>query len=220
MKKGIALILASASAAALAMPAAAQDNSNFTGPRIEGVAGYDISRPGSSEDIDNAADLDQSVDDLAYGVGVGYDVALGGVVVGVEAEWVESEAQSEYDTTAFTDYGVGNVSAGRDLYAGIRVGVPVTPSTLVYAKGGYTNAQYDMLATDNTTDINNDIDLDGWRVGAGIEQNLGGSFFVKGEYRYSNYGQGEIEAPSGLESDRFDVDIDRHQFMVGAGLRF
>jgi len=39
MKKGIALILASASATALAVPAAAQEDSPFTGPRIEGIAG-------------------------------------------------------------------------------------------------------------------------------------------------------------------------------------
>ena len=44
--------------------------------------------------------------------------------------------------------------------------------------------------------------------------------YVKGEYRYSQYQEGEVEAPSGLESDRFDVDLDRHQFVVGVGARF
>ncbi len=30
----------------------------------------------------------------------------------------------------------------------------------------------------------------------------------------------EFEAPSGLESDRFNVDLDRHQVVVGVGYRF
>ena len=51
-------------------------------------------------------------------------------------------------------------------------------------------------------------------------QALSDRFFVKGEYRYSNYAGGEIESPTGVESDNFDVDLDRHQFVVGAGLRF
>jgi len=220
MKYRVAIILASASAVAFSASASAQDNDAFTGPRIEALAGYDISRPGSTEDIDNADDIDQSVDDIAYGAAIGYDFAMGGLVVGVEGEYLESEAQTEFDTTGFQGFGVGNIEAGRDLYVGARVGVLATPSTLIYAKGGYTNAQYNLLATDNTTDVDTDIDLDGWRIGGGLEQSFGGNFYAKAEYRYSNYGEGEVEAPSGLESDRFDVDVDRHQVLVGVGYRF
>ena len=220
MNYRVATILASASAVALATPVAAQDNAAFTGPRVEALVGYDASRPGSSEDIDNADDIDQSIDDVAYGAAIGYDFAAGGLVVGVEAEYLESEAKTEYDTAAFDGFGVSNIETGRDLYVGARVGVLATPSTLVYVKGGYTNAQYNVLATDNDTDVGTDFDLDGWRVGAGLEQSFGGNFYAKAEYRYSNYAEGEVEAPSGLESDRFDVDLDRHQVLVGVGYRF
>ncbi|MBO9603194.1 MAG: porin family protein [Novosphingobium sp.] len=215
-------LLAAASTALFAVPAAAQDTdtSNFTGFRVEGLVGYDSSRPGSSADIDNADDLDQSIDNVNYGVGVGYDVDLGGVVIGAEGEWMDSSAKTDYDTFGFTTFGVSNIKAGRDLYAGVRVGVPISSNTLIYAKGGYTNARYDVLATDNTTDTRTNIDLDGWRVGAGIQFNLTKNFYVKGEYRYSNYGRGEVNAPSGLESDRFDVDVDRNQGVVGVGVRF
>lgn len=221
MKNAIALILGTATVAGLAMPAAAQDAGEFSGLRAEALVGYDITRPGSSEDIDNADDIDQSIDDIAWGGRIGYDFAVGsGMIVGVEGEWLQSEASTEYDTTGFTDFGVGNLSAGRDLYVGARVGAPLSDSTMVYAMGGYTNAQYDLLATDNATDIETDVDFDGWRVGAGVEQRLGENVFLRGEYRYSNYEEGEVEAPSGLESDRFDVDVDRHQVMVGLGYRF
>ena len=215
-----ALVIAGFSSIALAAPAVAQDNSTFTGPRIEGIVGYDSTRTGSSNDIDNADDIDQSIDDVAYGVGVGYDFAVGGAVVGVEGEWLESEAKSDYDTTAFTNFGVRNIDAGRDLYIGARAGVLATPSTLIYAKGGYTNARMNVLATDNTTDVGTNVDLDGWRVGGGIEQAFGENLYGKVEYRYSNYEEGEFEAPSGMESDRFNVDLDRHQVMLGVGYRF
>ena len=220
MTKVIATIMTGVAATAIALPAAAQDNSTFTGPRVEALAGYDIVRPGSTVDIDNNDDVDQSIEDVAYGVGVGYDFAMGGVVLGIEGEYMESEASTDFDTTGFTGFGVGNVEAGRDLYVGARAGILATPSTLVYVKGGYTNAQLNVLASDNTTDVDTDVDLDGFRVGAGVEQAISENLFVKGEYRYSKYEEGEFEAPSGLESDRFDVDLDRHQFMVGVGARF
>ncbi len=220
MKKGFAVILASASVAALATPALAQEATPFTGPRVEAIVGYDSARPGSTTDIDNNDAVDQTIDGIAYGVGAGFDFDLGGMVAGVEGEYMWSEASTEYDTTGFTNFGVQNVDAGRDLYLGARVGVLATPSTLVYVKGGYANASMNVLATDNTTDVETDLDLDGWRVGAGVEQMMGENLFVKLEYRYSNYQEGEVEAPSGLESDRFDVDLDRHQVMLGVGARF
>lgn len=219
MKKGIALLLAG-SAAAFTVPAVAQDDPDFTGPRVEALVGYDSVRPGSTVDIDNDDDIDQSIDGVNYGFGAGYDFDMGSAVLGIEGEYMRSEAQSEFDTTGFTTFGIANIDAGRDLYLGARAGFKATPSTLVYAKAGYTNAKMNVLATDNTTDVETDLSLDGWRAGAGVEHKLGGTVYVKAEYRYSQYQEGEVEAPSGLESDRFDVDLDRHQFVVGVGARF
>ncbi len=220
MTKGIALLLVAGSAAAFTVPAAAQDDPDFTGPRVEALVGYDSTRPGSTVDIDNNDDVDQSIDDITYGFGAGYDYDMGSVVIGAEGEYMRSEAQTEFDTTGFTTYGISNIDAGRDLYVGGRVGMKVTPRTLAYVKAGYTNAKMNVLATDNTTDVETDLSLDGWRAGVGVEQRVAGKVYVKGEYRYSQYQEGEVEAPSGLESDRFDVDLDRHQFVVGVGARF
>lgn len=221
MKKVLALVLAGVSAAGFAMPAAAQDESTFTGPRGEFLLGYDFVRPGSSEDIDNGGDIDQTIDGVTYGIGLGYDMQMGGLVVGLEGEYVESTASTRYDTNSFTDFGVGEIEAGRDLYAGLRVGTVVGDSTLLYAKGGYTNTSMEVTATNPAQEsaISN-VHLDGWRAGAGIERAITDNAFIKAEYRYSNYQEGEFEAPSGLESDRFDVDLDRHTVMVGLGMRF
>ena len=228
MKKSIALILATASATAIAVPASAQDNSPFTGPRVEVVGGYDISKAGSDVDNDLNDEDNQSIDGFMYGVGVGYDFAVNNIVLGVEAELTDSTASTEINDGDLEDIGFGaNLETGRDIYVGARAGVLVNPNTLLYVKGGYTNARFDMLANDGTTEIETDLDLDGFRVGAGAEYALSNNSFVKLEYRYSNYSRGEFDFENNNffdddtgESGRFDADLDRHQVAVGFGFRF
>ncbi|EDL50141.1 outer membrane protein-like protein [Erythrobacter sp. SD-21] len=199
----------------------AQDSDNFDGFRIEALAGYDVSKAGSTSDNDTNANDDQSIDGLAYGVGAGYDFDAGGVVLGLEAEYVGSTAETEYDMGDFEDIGVGNVETGRDLYLGARVGVKANDDLLVYAKGGYTNATYNFRNNDGTNEYEVDLDTDGFRVGGGLEYALSGNTFAKVEYRYSNYSDAELD----FEGDAPDVavpdiDLDRHQVMAGFGMRF
>ncbi|MEA3389348.1 outer membrane protein [Sphingobium sp. CCH11-B1] len=205
--------------APFATPALAQDvNPTFTGPRVEAILGYDHVGAGSDFDNDNGRD-DQSIDGLLYGVGVGYDVNLGGAVVGVEGEWTDSTAKSDrFDPT--DQFGFGRVSQGRDLYVGARAGILANPSTLVYVKGGYTNSKLNVLAgnTNETTDTS--FKLDGWRIGGGVERAINANTFAKVEYRYSNYTDGQLDFPNGATSERFNIDTDRHQVVASVGWRF
>ena len=222
MKKMFAL-LATGSLAALATPAAAQDaDSPFTGFRVQATTGYDQLRAGSSVDDDlNEDNNDQSTEGVLYGAAVGYDVDLGGLVIGPEAEISGSTAETEFNNGDFEGFGFGQVEAGRDLFLGARAGAKVGPDLLLYAKGGYTNAKLNILANDGTTEYNEDFDLDGWRAGAGLEYAINPRTFMNVEYRYSNYSEGEVDFDGDLaDSDRFDVDLDRHQIMAGLGVRF
>lgn len=221
MNKGLAILAASVGLAAISVPAAAQDT-GFSGPWVAGVAGYDINKTGSSRDIDNQ-NIDQSIEGLVYGAAIGYDMDMGNVVVGAEAELTDSTADRDNEPAFNTQpFGISDVAAGRDIYLGGRLGVKATPNTLVYVKGGYTAARYNYTGNDGTADLRTNIDLDGWRAGAGIEQKIGTNAFAKVEYRYSNYSKGEIdfEADNVNDSDRFGVDLDRHQVMAGVGWRF
>ncbi|MET0179266.1 MAG: outer membrane beta-barrel protein [Novosphingobium sp.] len=219
MKK-LFVILASGSALAAA-PALAQDSqSTFTGPRVEAIVGYDVAQAGSSVDNDTTDSDDQSIDGLLYGIGAGFDFAVGRLVLGVEGEYTDSTAKTTYDNGDFEGFGFGSVKTGRDLYVGARAGVLATPKTLVYGKAGYTNARFDVLANDGTTELSSNFDTDGWRVGAGVEQAIGSNTFAKVEYRYSNYNEGEVDYPVGADSDRFDIDLDRHQVVGSIGIRF
>lgn len=218
------LVCLAAGTAIASVPAMAQDTGTvdpFSGFRVEALIGYDVSKAGSSIDDDVNEDNDQSIDGLAYGVGAGYDIRSGNVVFGPEAEVTWSTAKTNFQDGDFEGFGIGNVKANRDLYIGARLGYVVAPQTMIYAKGGYTNAKFDVRNASGTIETNRDIDTDGWRIGAGVEQAFSDNVFAKLEYRYSNYKEGELDYRSDFpDGDRFDLDLDRHQIMAGVGVRF
>lgn len=187
-------IVAALFAATAASPAFAQTaDTNLGGFRIEGLIGYETT------DIE-----DEGADGLTYGVGVGFDVQSGRTVFGIEAEAMESEIGECVTGVP----GAGDslcADAGRDLYVGGRAGVVVGANSLVYAKAGYTNTRLELEydpAVGATTSVKED--LDGVRVGGGVQFGLGPNLYAKAEYRYSNYEQG----------------FDKHQGLVGVGFKF
>lgn len=190
------IVFAALLAGTVAAPAMAQNNAPFTGPRIEGIVGWDR---GQIEDAGHE-------DGVVYGVGVGYDVQMGGGVAGIEAEITDSSADV-CDNDVFVADDRLCVGAKRDIYVGGRFGAIVGANTLLYGKAGYTNARfgYDYDdGGDGSDDYGDGQNLDGVRVGAGLEHALSQNSFLKAEYRYSNYEQG----------------VEKHQAVAGFGFRF
>lgn len=230
MQNTTRFLVAGAALAAAAVPAAAMAQGPydpagplpFSGPRVEVFAGYDHHRSGSSVDNDTSRDLKQSIDGVTYGVGAGYDVNTGGgFVVGAEAEVSGSSAGWDNNNGVPNTFNLGRVKAGRDIYVGGRLGYATSPRTLVYLKGGYTNQRYNLLGSDGTTTLNQSIEAGGYRVGAGVEHQLSGNTYAKLEYRYSNYRKAKFDfGGAAPDSSRFNIDTDRHQVVVGAGVRF
>ena len=184
MKYMIAPALA---AGAFSAPAFAQnDPAPFSGPRVEAVAGTD--------------------GDLTYGGGLGYDLQSGKIVFGVEGEVLLSNSR-DCETLMSNIQDRLCVKGGRDLYMGGRIGFVLGAGTLLYGKAGYSNLRlketYDPGTSAGTT-FEGARTLDGIRVGGGIEQTIGRSAFLKGEYRYSNYEGGSR----------------KHDAIIGLGLRF
>lgn len=184
---------------AVATPALAQDEpaapNTFTGAHVEVITGVDRVR-GNGEGKTG----------VAYGLSGGYDFQTNsGAVFGIEGEVADASTKKCYSA---------NIVAGdracfkakRDLYAGGRAGF-VSGNTLIYGKAGYTNARlgasYEDGTAATTADFSDSTNLDGVRVGGGLETTVG-NFLVKAEYRYSNYEQG----------------VSRHQGVVGVGVRF
>ncbi|CAM3073671.1 Outer membrane protein beta-barrel domain-containing protein [Sphingomonas antarctica] len=178
---------------ALAAPAMAQDRAPFTGARAEAVVGYDRVQAGGGHE-----------DGVTYGGQAGYDFQAGHFVAGIEGEATGSSTDACDGPGSVASPNLC-VKAGRDLYAGGRIGAVVGGNTLLYAKAGYTNARVRLTSSDGTTTTTlGGKNLDGVRVGAGIEHKFGGNFYGKAEYRYSNYEQG----------------VSRHGVLAGVGVRF
>lgn len=221
MKK-IAMLAATGSLLALSAPAMAQDAAPFSGFRVGAEAGYDHQRSGSTEDVDTTRDLKQSLDGVAFGGVLGYDAAVGeNLRLGAEASVSDSTASWDNNNANPTVFNLGRVEAQRDIYVGGRVGYVASPSTMVYAKAGYTNQRFGLQGSDGTVDLDQRLDADGWRVGAGAEFAVSNNAYVGAEYRYSKYGEAEFDFEGTTpDSSRFNIDTDRHQVMATAGLRF
>ncbi|MET4898070.1 outer membrane beta-barrel protein [Sphingomonadaceae bacterium jetA1] len=202
MRKLMLAALATSAALAAAAPAAAQTAQPFTGFRVEGLIGYDS--------LNDRQGKDKSASDgVLYGAGIGYDIPAGPVTLGAEGEITgsSSDTRSNSINVAGDQFRLG---AGRDLYAGARVGYMISPVALGYVKAGYTNARFDARYTNAGVTNVNSQDVGGYRLGAGLEYAMSPNTFVKGEYRYSHY-------------DRLDgvgINPNRHQLLAGLGLRF
>lgn len=168
---GIALLLASDA------PAAAQ---TLEGPRVALLVGLDRT---------DAAPGAGASDGFFYGGQLGYDVAAGAFILGVEADASGSTASGR----------VGAVRSEQGLFAtaAARVGVPVGDRLLPFVRGGYAYHEVDRDGAGN-------LSSGGYTVGAGLEYGVGERLFLRGEYRFSDYG------------DR----LRGQQFLAGAGLRF
>jgi outer membrane immunogenic protein len=222
------IILAALLAGTVATPAFAQEAGPFTGFRLEGLLGYDSLRSGNQEGdgTDTSEDEgDESIDGVIFGVGAGFDFDLGGVVAGIEGEFSESTGEQDVDETVDDINITGGFETGRDIYIGARLGFRAAPSTLVYVKGGYTNTAIEGNFDADDESFEFDSNVDGYRLGLGIEQLFGPNAFGKIEYRYSNYNNLDFSDDfdvDDLESEDFetDIDLDRHQIVAGIGFRF
>ncbi len=133
---------------------------------------------------------------LGYAAALGVDTFVGdNFVLGIEGTFLNSRAEN----ITRDGPGVAERKSFEEWGGAIRVGSMISPSTLVYAKGGfvvneqrkYFNA--DPVATPgipvNTAfgDYYNHYRTKGWVVGGGVEQMLSERFYVKAEGRYANY---------------------------------
>ncbi|MGO1304003.1 MAG: outer membrane protein [Sphingomonas parapaucimobilis] len=202
MRKLMLAALATSAAVAAAAPAAAQTAQPFTGFRVEGLIGYDSLNDRQGQDK-------SSSDGVLYGAAIGYDLPAGPVVLGAEGEisGSSSDTRSNGIRVPGDQFRLG---AGRDLYAGARVGYVISPVAMGYVKAGYTNAKFDArYSAAGVTNVNSQ-EVGGYRLGAGLEYAISPNTFVKGEYRYSHYD----------ELDGVGINPNRHQLMAGLGLRF
>ena len=171
--------------------------------RAEAIAGWDRVAQGSSP-YSLPTMFNGSASGAVYGGAIGYDQPVGPAIsIGIDAELDSSTAKK-------TDFG-NTFNARRDLYVGGRVTLSVSPVTKVYAKLGYSNARLsgyqgpvNLPGGITFGNFTTAYDVDGMRVGAGLQQDILPKVYLLAEYRYTKYKR----------------TVSRNQVVAGVGIRF
>lgn len=249
------LFLATASAAVAASPAAARDDDNWTG--LYAGVHVGMSQAQSESDVtlggnwstrtqgertfvaSNAA-ADIKDDNVNLGLQLGYNYQAGSFVIGAEAEFASFEKdhaetrgplrETSSSTTTYTFTNTLEPESSVSLKG--KLGL-ATGSTLFYATGGWawtkvefgtgitSSANYRKLGTLEKT-------MDGFTVGAGIEQRLTRNLSARLSYDYADQGSVEyatayqtgsaLTTPAFTETVRQDLNL--HFVRVGVNYRF
>jgi len=196
------VILATAFAAPFATTASAAE---FDGPFVGAQLGWQSEKMKNLESSFGVVPVDEIQQSVTGGVFAGYDKAIDGrFVVGAEAG-LNFASDDEVETS------VGGVSYTVDpkhsFDVTARAGYLVTPETLVYARGGYSNARYRTTIEDSIGTEIASRTIDGWLVGGGAERKVNANVSARLEYRYSKFS----------EDDSKDQ---RHRVLAGLSYRF
>ena len=188
-----------------------------TGFRADVHAGWDqITVKEDAEVEDEAFSGKERDSGVAYGGELGWDKSFGAFTLGAYAGIAGastkecSEVYAEVETCAET---------GRNITLGARAGVNVTPSTLLFVKGGYSNGQLrlnyiDHVDGDNSFGIREN--MDGYHLGVGAQMTFLSGLYAKLEYVRTDYddytfSEGETALRGG---------IDRDNIIFAVGMRF
>lgn len=175
--------------------ASATGTAHAEGARAELHGGFDgLDRRNSSSSEDGFA-----------GIGVGYDFPINDkTFIGVEANLDESGAKIPVNSGALAVE--TNVKANLDINVNTRVGTTLGDGkTKVYALAGYANLRIKATSRfQSGVTISDSANADGYRVGLGVQRDIGKRAYAKVEYRYTNYEGG----------------FTRNQGLVGIGIRF
>lgn len=211
-----AFLIAGAAVAAAATPASAQDagTGDFTGPRIEARVGYEFTSAGIRDvrTFDNRGTFggSPSGEQVTAGAEVGYDMQLGGIVVGAYAgvDFSDVSIRSPRQPLTF--------EAGRNFTAGVRAGVALQANVLLYAKGGYSNGRLNVEfqpGANQAPFANFDRDRSGYHLGGGVEIPVLTNFYVRADYTHTRYERFNYDANN-------EIRFSRHQLLGGIGVRF
>jgi outer membrane immunogenic protein len=205
-----------AAVALAAVPALAQDApANFNGPFIGIQGGWQQDRQ-TQNVTDNGftSKSEAKKDGFGYGAQVGYDFRLSPTtVIGAEVALTGRTGS----TTLYNGANSAELKQGRTVSATARLGYVVDPQSLVYVRGGYSNAQYKL---DNGVNRVSE-DRDGYTLGTGYERQLTRNVSARVEYNYSNFGKDNLPSvAAALAADSAELKYRRHAVTAGMNLRF
>jgi outer membrane immunogenic protein len=180
----VSATLATVLAAATAAPATAAE---FNGPFVGAQVGWQSEKMKNTDSSFGVTPVDDKMNSVTGGIYAGYDKRVADrVVIGAEAGLDFASDDETQASVGGTTYSV-DPKYSFDVTA--RAGFLATPETLVYARGGYTNARV-RTSLASLAGVESDSDnQDGWLAGAGVERQIKDNVSARLEYRHSKFSQ-------------------------------
>ncbi|MBW9117703.1 porin family protein [Rhizobium cauense] len=135
-----------------------------------------------------------------FGAFAGYNFQFDSIVVGIDGNFEHN----------WNDKDFLGASIGTDWSGAVRGRVGYAfDHALFYGAAGWTATRgfVDVPGFDKETETFN-----GYTVGAGVDYSFTNNIFVRGEYRYNDYGDKDILG--------VNVDLDQHVVKIGLGVKF
>ena len=176
----------------------------FNGPSVGVQAGWVETKVHNPKTNFGVTGIDASKDSAMLGGFLAYDKKFGKIVLGGEAGLnfgTSDRVSGGSATNAVT------IDPKRSLDLTARVGYLVTPRTLLYARGGYTNDRVRTTLTAANGTQHASESRDGWLAGVGVEHMLTSRISARVEYRYADLGNGH-------------GTYDRNEILTGVAFHF
>ncbi|MBP7335568.1 outer membrane beta-barrel protein [Niveispirillum sp.] len=170
---GVALVAVGAA------PSLAQ--SPFDGAYVGAFTGYTDNNASATS---GAARADIDRDGWLYGAYAGYGQTFDKFYFGGEAEIGTASLSGNSGTVAGLPTKL-NTNESWGLSA--RAGYLLTDTTLLYARAGWQRTNYDVTVGTGANRIKVSDNLDGYRLGGGLEYAVTDNVLVRTEYNYVNY---------------------------------
>jgi outer membrane immunogenic protein len=201
-------------AIALASTATVAQAEAFNGPYIGAQIGWQQDRFSATlnEGFDQITGSENS-DGFSYGAFLGYDFNINGNgVIGVEGA-----ISGSTNKLGDEEEDGAELRSGRTIELVARAGALISNQTLIFARGGYSNARFTVPISEN---LNVGSTRDGWTLGAGIEHAFSPNVSGRFEYAYSQYGR--LRSAGNFEGEDFDFSVrpTRHALKAGVAFHF
>lgn len=156
-------------------------------------------------DAEAPAGNEFDTDGFLGAVFAGYNFEFGSVVAGVEGDLGYSGVEGE-------NAGV-SVDSGIEGSLRARLGYAFSPDVLPYITAGVAGKNVEVSAG-GASDENTMV---GWTAGAGVDVKVTENMFVRGEYRYTDFGSDDFTTAGGFNGE---VDSKDHRATLGVGFKF
>lgn len=181
----------------------------WTGPYIGAAAGYGWGKSDLDSDFGS---MSFDPDGFLGGVYAGYNYQFSNnVVLGIEADIDYSDMNGDDE--------VGIISGDSELQwqgsVRARLGYAMD-RVLPYITGGVAFGNYEHSITDGVDGFSDDDTYVGWTVGAGIEYAITDNWIMRGEYRYTDFGDQDFD----FAGADYNVDLKTHALKLGISYKF